>query len=179
MLIYMNSKWGATDIFRQISRDTKTNSRARFTSDTSIACKADYIITNDIEEIARFKHIKSNHTKIVYIFMENPEILRVELLGENAPDIIISPYKHETDRDTTYIKHPPCVPWFYGIEFSTSHGLLHIPQVSRMDLDKIMKIKYPKKKKLLSIICSGKNMTWDISGGSRWQVLLNNILDTM
>ena len=49
-------------------------------------------------------------------------------------------------------------------KFSTSHGLLHIPQVSTMDLDKIMKIEYPKKK-LLSIICSGKNMTW----GHQWR----------
>ena len=59
--------------------------------------------------------------------MENPEILKPKLTGNNNPDYIISPYDHIVEETTTKIQYPPCVPWFYGIEFSTSHGLLHVP----------------------------------------------------
>jgi hypothetical protein len=119
-------------------------------------------------------HRSTLKLKTVFVHMENSTIWSPSAQDLQGIDIIVSPYKMSDTADAglRHIRWFPCVPWFYGISFSSSAGLLHKPLASRMELDKMRCMLPPQKTKLLSIIVSGKQGTH----GHMWRTVVANAL---
>lgn len=165
-LIYLKTTWGGVNTLRQTPNQSGVIGNVKFSSEINYAKSADFLVTSEANEIQELNMAKKSNAKVVYIFMENPEIIFPDLTGRNTPDIIISPYNHAlSPQETRSVIYAPCVPWFYGIEFATNQGLMHIPKRTCLDLNEIFALKKPKKTKLLSMICSGK--TW--TKGHQWR----------
>lgn len=169
---YMRTSWGKIDTLRQTPCRSGTVNGNQFYSNKEHIKNCEYLVTSDAAEIPYLRQIKQNNSKIIYVYMESPEIMiPVFNSPKNAPDILMSYIRpKQLPISTTYIQCNPCVPWFYGIKFCTKNGLLHLPQSDSYDLGKLESLTVEKKPKLLSIVCSGKSFT----AGHKWRQLLTN-----
>jgi hypothetical protein len=159
-----NSSWGPVSILRQTIGYTGVTNDAQYVifpwEDY------DYTLLAGLGERELYSVAKRNKNT-VWFYMENPLVWRpsAEILAEI--DFIVSPFPLDNLalKTTKIIQHIPCVPWFYGIEFSTSSGILHKPLRTKLELGQIISMSPSSKSRLLSMIVSGKSGTQ----GHQWR----------
>jgi len=103
----------------------------------------------------------------VYVYMETPNIVLPAEHELRDVDVVISPFDLPVFRQAhlRWIQSFPLVPWFYGIDYATNAGTLHVQRRVNSDLDALSGMPCPHKPKLLSLIVSGKCST----KGHRWR----------
>lgn len=149
--------WGRVSLLRQTSQYSGITKKADYHLRKEMLPECDYILA--LEPVDRLALANANrNTKIVFVQMENRNIWAPSEDDLSSIDLVISPYSESIigRSKTKHIQWFPCVPWFYGISFSTRTGLLHEPLASRIELDEMLNMKPAKKPKLLSVIVSGK-----------------------
>lgn len=159
--------WGNVPLLRQTSQFSGIVGNAQYCVHSDPSIETDFILTLE-PRTDRGPVTGSKHVKTVFVHMENQDIWKPSSADLDAIDIIISPYREVASLQPgchQYIRHYPCVPWFYGISFAIDAGLMHRPLKSKLELDEMMETVYPKKNKLLSIIVSGKRGTY----GHKWR----------
>jgi hypothetical protein len=157
MRILLNSPlWDKVPLLRQTSQYSGVASNARYLINPNDAYDIDYVL---VTHPGLFRCSLDNRPKSVYIHMEHPAVWMPNPSELENIDVLISPFRlfDTSSTNTLFIHGLPCVPWFYGIDFSTSHGLLHKPLKANHELDGLTNICLPNKTKLLSIICSSKS----------------------
>ena len=148
-------KWGNISILRQTSQYSGCINSTQFLINPSIGNKVEFLL---LENPALGYKPYIEREKRVFIYMENPKIWMPNADFLNQIGILISPFDLRSiiPAHIKFIRSYPCVPWFYGIEFCANSGLLHKPLRSRLELDAMTSMTYPRKTKLLSMIASGK-----------------------
>jgi len=170
MKIYVqNPLWGDTTIFRQSSQFTGRVGPHLWT--TIPEDDIDYVLCDDIDSLPEtLRHFSKS--KYIYVVHENPAVWKPEPSFLSRYGLIVSPFKLDCPPDTLLIQSPSGVPWFYGIPFKIDQGLLHCPQSTTLELDALLNRRIFPKRKLLSMVCSGK------AGlpGHKWRIAVANAL---
>ena len=157
--------WGEVDTFRQTPNGKGRFRSCRFHNDKNQ--NSDYILM--AEDNYDWHSFPKN--KRILVVMENPSIWHQPNEILEAAGILISPFQHKLlGNDTVNIKSHPAIPWFYGINFETNCGLLHKPLNSACNLTELALTDMPNKLKLISCICSSKNLI----PGHQWRINLTN-----
>jgi len=170
MKIYIqNPHWGDTTIFRQSSQFLGRVGPHLWTAvpDDDI----DYVLCDDIDSLPEtLRYFPKN--KYIFVVHENPAVWKPEPSFLSRYGTVVSPFKLDCLPGTLLIQSPSGVPWFYGIPFKTDQGLLHCPQSTTLELDALLNRKIFPKKKLLSMVCSGKAGL----AGHKWRIGVANAL---
>ena len=161
-----NWKWNNIDLLRQTHRTKGQCGNTIYVRGKTGGC--DYILMgmNDSEDddfIAQYPKERR-----ILTVMENPEIWSPPQKTVSSAGILISPFKLRAQDGTRVVRSQPGVPWFYGISFATDAGLDHIPLENNLGLTELTVMQEPTKKRLLSIIVSGKGA----GAGYRWRTEL-------
>ena len=148
-------KWGHITVLRQTPQFSGCIGNAKYSVEMFSRRSANFFWV-DNPELCLSADVPVE--KRVFICMENPQIWMpsIDLLAKCGT--VIAPFDLGPiiPSHIRFIRSYPCVPWFYGIEFCANSGLLHRAMRSRLELDAMTSIPYPKKTKLLSMIASGK-----------------------
>ncbi len=169
----LNPKWGPVNILRQTSQYSGISSNAQFYVHPDKFSECDYVLVGSPEQIQEAQSF--SREKRVYVCMENPQIWMPSFEFLSQIGNILTPFPQTLDAlapACNIIESYPCVPWFYGIEFSTSAGLTHVPLQSTSELDSLLGQPLPAKTKLLSVILSSKGGT----PGYDWRLEFVNAL---
>jgi hypothetical protein len=97
---------------------------------------------------------------------ENPYVWKPSVDFLEAYGIVISPFSFPVPSNILFIRAHSAVPWFYGVPFNASSGLLHRPGRSLMELDALSNRKPFNKSSLISMIVSAKSSL----AGHRWRI---------
>lgn len=150
-----NPRWGEITILRQTPQYSGCIGNDKYVVEFALFDDADFIlISNPVPVLLQ----ESAFSKRLFICMENPKIWAPSIDFLGSCDFVIAPFDLTAllPNNVKFIRSYPCVPWFYGIEFCANSGLLHKPLRSRLELDAMTSMTYPRKTKLLSMIASGK-----------------------
>ena len=156
MIFFLESpRWGNVTILRQTPQFSGCTGSNQYFVKYSLLDDADFILTTDESQALL---ATKNSIKSVFICMENPRIWVPSIDFLASFDVVVAPYELSSilPGNIKVIRSYPCVPWFYGIDFCTSSGLLHKPLRSKLELDAMTGMVCPPKYKLLSMIASGK-----------------------
>lgn len=159
MKIYLpNQKWGHISLLRQT--ENYSGAIGRLVYSPFYDKEYDYALLVGLGESELYAQAKKLRNTI-WFYMENPRVWRPSAELLNEIDLVVSPFEIQegVTSKMRHLKYYPCVPWFYGICFSTTSGLLHKPRTSQLELGKIKKAIFPRKNRLLSMIVSGKEGT--------------------
>ena len=172
MKLYCQSPaWGGTTIYRQSPYFTGIMGKHSWLSFDH--GDYDFLLCNDPDRLPL--SLKSfQREKLILILQENPNVWAPEPDYLAKFGTIISPFPITPPHNTHLIIAPAAIPWFYGIPFKTNTGLLHNPLKSRCELDALANKMPFKKKKLLSLITSGKAAL----PGHRWRLEIAQALQT-
>jgi hypothetical protein len=164
MKLYCQSpSWGRTNIYRQSPGFTGIVGEHSWSSFENH--EYDYLLCNDPDNLPKALQFQPKE-KLIFILQENPNVWIPDQDYLKKFGTIISPFSIQTPASTRLILAQPAIPWFYGIPFKTDSGLLHNPLQTKNELTAIEK-KWPfQKKKLLSLITSGKASL----PGHRWRL---------
>jgi len=161
-----NPRWGRTTVLRQSSFFSGSFDNVQYIINPLEYSTADFIL---LDNPATLPRTLTGSAKRVFISMENPDIWHPPEQLYGQIDIFISfylpPINHLAN-NIKFIQYAPCVPWFYGIQMSTSSGLLHNPLSCTSDLDHLANLQPPQKSKLISMVTSTKTSTQ----GHQWRL---------
>ena len=155
--------WGKVDTFRQTPHFSGRFSGCTFHNSPNIS--SDFIIVCD----SNSDWMNYPKEKRIFVVMENPSVWKYpnELIDQMG--ILITPFKEylSSNAGRIFISQP-AIPWFYGIDFDTNHGLLHKPEGCISELITLALQKEKPKNKLISIFTSSKSSL----PGHRWRILV-------
>ena len=147
-----NFRWGSVTPLRQTFEYTGLTINAQWYPQYST--DSDFFVSTSLDSLDPFIHQYPLISRFLLV-CENESIFSPsqELCAHYGS--IISPFR-PTHFTGNWIKSHPSIPWFYGIEFSTSSGLLHHPLRSRYELKRLANYPRVEKTKFMSAIVSGK-----------------------